>query len=125
MRFFVSLNFLKNFSKKFDLAKFHKTSKFGSKTPKSRFFKIGAVPPPLVKNFQKFVLPGLRYPKTFHLLLVRSKMINCVGVCAVLKIAELFFGGPGEGPPGVPRDPYTPSLYKLRDYILKRNSRIA
>ena len=40
------------------------------------FFKIGAVPPSMVKNFQKFVLRALRYPKTSHLPLVRSKMIN-------------------------------------------------
>ena len=47
-------------------------------------------------------------------------MINCVRVCAVPKIGELRIGGPGDGPPGVPRDPYTTSLYKLREYILKR-----
>ena len=112
--------FSENFSKNFDPPKCHKTSKFGSKTPKSRFFKIGAVPPPLIKNFQKFVFSATRYPKTSHLPLVRSKMINCVRVCAVCKIAELRIGGPGGDPPGVPRDPYTTSLYKLREYILKR-----
>ena len=46
-------------------------------------------------------------------------MINCVRVCAILKIGELRIGGPGPDPPGVPRDPYTPSLYKLREYIHK------
>ena len=47
-------------------------------------------------------------------------MINCVRVCAVLTLAELRIGGPGDGPPGVPRKPYTTSLYKLREYTLKR-----
>ncbi len=46
-------------------------------------------------------------------------MINCVRVCAVFKIAELWIGGPGPTPPGVPRDPFTQSLYKLREYIHK------